>query len=172
MALYQMKCHCGAVIEATPGDAGRTVTCWACLSAVRVPTYSFSAASNTPSSPTVVPTGGNGRFFQFSLRTLLIAVGVVACILSLPRQPFFASIILVAMLLTARLPRPLLKDDLSILAYDCMIGMTIGLALATINLTSSVTSDDRAAQATLRLITGPVIGFIWGGMLAVNRWMS
>lgn len=109
---------------------------------------------------------------QFGVRTLLGVTTLCAVVFAIPHQPFFGTILVLTYLAAAAWRLPSNERLSARMAHDAVLGFALGFlvpALWLSLLVHATNSNDQVADATVRLLTGPVVGCVCGATLAVLR---
>jgi Na+/H+ antiporter NhaA len=93
-----------------------------------------------------------------------------AIVLALPRQPLFASVLIFTFLLLRWSPLPPESSFIAAVIHNSLVGIAGGLTVAAFALVISMNVDDQAvARAAMGILTGPLVGMIFGWIWAVAK---
>lgn len=110
---------------------------------------------------------------QFSVRTMLGVTTLCAVVCAIPHQPFLGAVLVLTYVAVAYSGLPSAEKLWTRVAHDAVLGLSVGLLVPLIWLFVVVRvatpSNEQIARATMRLLTGPIIGSVCGATLAILR---
>jgi NADH:ubiquinone oxidoreductase subunit 6 (subunit J) len=96
-----------------------------------------------------------------------------AVVCAIPHQPFLGAVLVLTYFAVAYAGLPSGEELWARVTHDAVLGISVGLLVPLIWLFVIVhaasSSNEQIAHATMRLLTGPIIGSVCGATLAILR---
>jgi hypothetical protein len=112
---------------------------------------------------------------QFSVGRMLGLLTLCAVVFAIPRQPMIGTILFFTYVAATSWGLSAAEKLAARMAHDAVLGFAVGFIVSAVwlfLLVQTAGSNEQVARATLRLLTGPVIGSVCGATLANLRHRS